>query len=387
MKPRILIVSHSGGLYGAERSLLALIEGLDKDRFEIEVAIPEPGPMETRLKSMDISWGYLPTCPIIMGEFRLIRSLIQLPKQLYNVIKAFVYIKKRNINLVHCNSIVTIESAFAAKFLKIPTVIHCRELLKNCPYGFFLGWKVAYRLIYYLSDKVICISNSVKKEIREAIPNDKKTVKIYNTFELPHISFKEDNQKTNQKHFSVSRHIIGCIAGIHPRKGHFTLIKAFSIVKKSIPDSYLMLIGGGKSRFVTKVKKLAAKYDILNSIEFIGKVQDPSPYYRMFSVLAVPSVAEAFGLVYAEAGMFELPAIGTSDGAAKEIIQDGLTGYVIPPEAPDMLAKSILKILKNPKLANDMGNRAKERIETLFPLKNYITGVEQVYDDLLKRRD
>lgn len=387
MKPRILIVSHSGDLYGAERALLALIEGLDKDRFEIEVAIPKPGPMETILKSMDISWGYLPTCPIIMDKFRLIRSLIQLPKQLCNVIKASLYIKKRNIHLVHCNSMVTIESAFAAKFLKIPTVIHCRELLKNSPYGFFLGWKVAYRLIYYLSDKVICISNSVKKEIRGAIPNDKKTVKIYDTFELPHISFKEDNQKTNQKNFTVSRPIIGCIAGIHPRKGHFTLIKAFFIVKRIIPNSYLVILGDGKARFVKKVKKLAAKYNLLNSIEFHGEVHDPSSYYRMFSVLAVPSVAEAFGLVYAEAGMFELPAIGTSDGAAKEIIENNLTGYIVSPDNPNILAEAIIKILKDPKLAESMGKCAKVRVEGLFALKNYVTGVEQVYDDLLMLKD
>jgi len=383
MKKRILFISHSSGTYGAERCLISLVRALDKDRYDITVACPKDGPLIKELERFDVNWTYLPTSLWIMSRFRLSRSILKLPIQLINVYRAYCLLKSGNFDLVHCNSIVSLEGAIAAKLLSLPVVIHCRELLKDCPYGFFLGWKKAYRLVECFSDKLICISKSVQHAVHEAGVNADKTVVIYDTFELPHIMPNSLDRKNLQGNYTEENIVIGCVAQISPRKDPITLLQAFSIVKRSIPKSELIIIGDGRSSYVNKVKALASKLGIDSSTKFVGHVSDPGAYYRNFALLTVPSYAEPFGLVYGEAALYGIPAIGTSSGGAKEIIEDGVTGFIVPPKEPKILARAMLKILKDPELAKNMGIRAKERVQLTFTLKDLVESVEKVYEEVL----
>ena len=148
----------------------------------------------------------------------------------------------------------------------------------------------------------------------------------------------------------------------------------------------IVVIDDGMASYVHKVKALASRLRIDRATQFVGEVCDVSPYYRQFAVLAVPSFAEAFGLVYGEAATYGIPAIGTSDGGAPEIIEDGVTGFIVPPEDPEKLAQAMLTILENPNLAKEMGKCAKERVLRLFSSYNLIKGVENVYKELLDRQ-
>jgi len=377
VKPRILFVSHSCGLYGAGRCLLSLLDVLDRDRCEMLVVCPERGALADEIERRGLPVRLLPCTPWIMENPVWSESLVKLPAQAANVGRFIPFLKKQRIDLVHCNSVACLEAAAAAKTLRVPVVVHCREMLKNSPYGFSAGWRAACRMVDRLADKVVCMSRAVRAQMLEAGCRPSRSVVVYDFFPRPQAPPAPPARKD-------SAPIIGCVAGLHPRKGHEVLLRAFAAVRRAVPDARLRIIGGGKAAYVEKLKKNAVDLGVERAVEFLGEVREPGRFFGNFRVFALPSRAEAFGLVYGEAAQYGVPAIGTSDGGASEIIEDGVTGFIVAPEDAQALAAALVKLLENPRLAREMGRRARERVARLFTPEKLARGVENVYDELLK---
>ena len=388
MKIRVLIVSHSSGIYGAERALLILAKNLQKSgSYEVNVTCPEMGPLVRELVHNDVRTIRLPTRSCLVPRFRTARTLVTLPLYLSNVYRAYDLLRNGDYDIIHCNSNISLEAAVAARMLNLPVVIHARELLKGNPYNFFSGWQKSYRMVDYLATKVICVSNYLREEMLEAGCSSEKVEVIYNCFERNSANQwpERDNGSSDDRNENRPP-CIGCVSNIRPRKGITTLIRAFAVVRQQMPEARLQVVGDGPRSYLRRVKRLSKKLRVLDHVDFLGQVIDASAYYRHFSVFALPSYAEAFGRVYGEAGLHGLAAIGTSAGGAAEIIEDGKTGLIVPPRDPEALAKAMLKILGDSDLASRMGNRARERVVTYFSVSHQINRVMQIYDELLFQR-
>lgn len=140
------------------------------------------------------------------------------------------------------------------------------------------------------------------------------------------------------------------------RKGGPTLLKAFKIVKKKLPDARLVIIG----------PELNIKEDGVLSLGLISNSEILSKYYREASLFVMPSRFEPFGIAFAEAFAFKLPCIGTDLCAMPEIIEDGRGGYVIPPDEPNVLAQRIIDILTNQKTSEEMGQFGFRKVNEQF---------------------
>jgi glycosyltransferase involved in cell wall biosynthesis len=129
------------------------------------------------------------------------------------------------------------------------------------------------------------------------------------------------------------------------RKGLHTLLQAVS----SQPSAFRIDVVGSltsEPRYVKQIREYIAHTD-LSSFVFLHGPLDKEPLVEKLKhahVLVVPSSYEGFGIVYLEGMCFGLPAIGTTAGAANEIISDGIDGFLIEPEKPDELADK-LKLL------------------------------------------
>ncbi len=381
MKIRVLIVSHSSGIYGAERSLLILAKHLQKSGlYDINVTCPDMGPLVREMVRHDVKTIRLATESCLMTRFRYPRSVLKLPLFLLNVYRAYDFFRTGGYDIIHCNSNVSLEPAIAARMLNLPLVVHCRELLKGNPYNFFLGWQKLYRMVDYLASSVICVSNYAREEMLQAGCSREKTTVVYNCFERNGSYVPRESTDIADPLLGP---IIGCVSNIRARKGITTLIRALAIVNKHFPEAKLQIVGGGRPSYLRRLRRLAKKLGVLHRVEFVGQVTDASAYYRRFSVFALPSYAEAFGRVYGEAGLHEIPAVGTSAGGAGEIIQDGVTGLVVAPKDPGALAQALLKLLNDPDLAKQMGRRARERVESYFTVNHQVNRISRVYDEIL----
>ena len=145
-----------------------------------------------------------------------------------------------------------------------------------------------------------------------------------------------------------------------------------------------MIVGGGKARDIDAVRRVAQAEGVEDAVEFVGAVSDPGPYYRRMNAFALPSEGEAFGLVYAEAGLHEVPAVGLNRGGAAEIIVDGVTGRLTPPRDPHALAQALLSLLEDPEGARDMGAAARRQMIERFERERFTHKLNELYSKLVR---
>lgn len=147
------------------------------------------------------------------------------------------------------------------------------------------------------------------------------------------------------------------------RKGGYVLLEAFKEVRKQIADAKLIIVGPNKEIF--KINQ--------PGVELLGCIRDKQKIeelYKQASIFAMPSLCEPFGLVFLEAMSYKLPCIGTTIDAMPEIIEDGKTGFLVPPKDVDKLAEKIITLLNNSHLLEKMGQEAQRRTKESFHWDN-----------------
>ena len=145
-------------------------------------------------------------------------------------------------------------------------------------------------------------------------------------------------------------------------KGGPSLIVAFSKVRTIVPDARLVVVGPDVNPGLPEW------------VEFVGYLSrnDPTARARLVglfqaaSVFCFPSVREAFGVALVEAMYAGLPAVASDINAIPEILADGVTGFLVPPNNPELLAERLISLLSNPALATQMGEQARIRAESRF---------------------
>lgn len=147
------------------------------------------------------------------------------------------------------------------------------------------------------------------------------------------------------------------------RKGGFVLLKSFQKVKQVTRDATLKIIGADKDTL--KIRQ--------SGVEILGYIKNINYLinnYEQASIFVMPSLCEPFGLVFLEAMEFKLPCIGTTIDAMPEIIEDGKTGFLIPPGDVDVLADRIITLLDNKDLSSKMGIEGYYKLKQKFNWDN-----------------
>jgi len=160
--------------------------------------------------------------------------------------------------------------------------------------------------------------------------------------------------------------IVGRMSARERYKGHDQLIQAWPLVVKSVPNARLVCVGEGDD--LPRLRQVARDAGIAASVVFPGFVSDAAlaELYSRSAALAMPSRGEGFGLVYLEAMAHRLPCIGSVHDAAREIIQDGVTGFVVDQHDINALADRIVRLLGDEPLRRAMGEQGHRRFEAEF---------------------
>ncbi len=149
-------------------------------------------------------------------------------------------------------------------------------------------------------------------------------------------------------------------------KGMDTLITALPRLLPRWPELQLALVGSGDDR--AWLEELTEKNGVLRHVHFLSGLSSAelAACYSACEIFALPSQGEGFGLVYLEAMARGKPVIGGAHGGAPEVIEDGVTGYLVPHGDPIQLATSIEALLADPANAKEMGARGRQRVEREF---------------------
>lgn len=144
-----------------------------------------------------------------------------------------------------------------------------------------------------------------------------------------------------------------------PEKKVDVLIRAFAIVKKTIPEATMIIVGHGVSD--KSLKQLAHDLNVENSVNFLGFVNQEkfTELYQAADIFAVASTAEMQCLSMMNAMLSELPVIGVNAGALPEYINDR-NGFVVEPGDYNAMAEKILYLIQNPEQATQLGRQGRE---------------------------
>jgi phosphatidyl-myo-inositol dimannoside synthase len=166
-------------------------------------------------------------------------------------------------------------------------------------------------------------------------------------------------------------------------KGADTLIAALPRVLKAAPDASLVLVGDGDDR--PRLEQLARDLGVSEHVRFLNGLTPEQPFacYANCDVFALPSRGEGFGLVFLEAMAHAKPVIGGAHGGIPDIVQDGVTGLLVPHGDTARLAEALEFLFNNPSQAMEMGARGRDRLEKTFSFAQFQTHLARILGDVL----
>jgi glycosyltransferase involved in cell wall biosynthesis len=170
--------------------------------------------------------------------------------------------------------------------------------------------------------------------------------------------------------------VVGTARRFEASKGIDVLLRAVAL----IPDAILFLVGEGEDE--QSLRFLAEELGITERVHFIGWNEDARRYLAAFDVVVVPSRAEAFGLIALEAMLAERPVAASAVGGLPEVVEDGRTGLLVPPDDPAALAAALRRLLGDAALRVRMGVRGRERAIERFSVEVMARSYEALYDRL-----
>jgi glycosyltransferase involved in cell wall biosynthesis len=156
------------------------------------------------------------------------------------------------------------------------------------------------------------------------------------------------------------------------RKGGDCLLEAFRRVRQSLPEARLLIVG---------TSAVSAE----PGIEVLGEVDDRQRLFELYSAAALfclPSRFEPYGLALIEAMAHGLPCVGTTGGAMEEIVVDGETGVLVPPDDPVSLADTLLALLRDRALAAGLGRAGRARVESELTWDHVVDRMSPVLREL-----
>lgn len=304
-------------------------------------------------------------------------------------------VKKENVDLIHSHAPLagTILSRLAGALTRTPAITHAHiirmplspnPLVRN--YQLLLNW-ISSR---FFCDKVIAVSETVRREFIEQGTPENKIAVVYNGINLDH-SQPEKSAEEVRKEFNLTtqQRIIGQVGRLCSSKGQHILIKAAAVVIKRFRRAFFIIVGGDleeKGEYREKLENLTEELGIKDHIIFTGYRSDILDLMKTFDIFVLPSRAEALPVVILEAMAAKKPVIVTGVGGNTEVVIDGKTGTLVPPENPSSLAEAIIHHLENPEASQDMGRRGYERVKRHFTRKRMVKQTFQIYDEVLRRR-
>ncbi|ETT72808.1 group 1 glycosyl transferase [Paenibacillus sp. FSL R7-277] len=162
-----------------------------------------------------------------------------------------------------------------------------------------------------------------------------------------------------------------------PAKGIDILFKACAELKKRGHEYVLHIIGDGPSR--AELEQLAQKLGIYNETIFYGYTLHPEEFMPFFDIFVLPSRAEAFGSVFAEAALSCLALVGTNVGGIPEQIEDGVNGLLVNPDDELGLADALEKVITDPGYRYELSRSAWDKAKSLYSLTRVANELKKTY--------
>lgn len=266
------------------------------------------------------------------------------------------------------------------QFSNSPKIIRTRVDIRSPKKNFF------NRYIHNNTDLILVPGELIKKKIIESTGiSDNKVKVLYGGVDVE--KFKRiDGQASLRDRLGIDKDalLIGVVARLDPIKGHLFLIQVAKKLCSMLPDIKFVVVGKDAEYSFDFLNQVSKKNGIEKKIIYAGFVEDVVSAINSFDVCVLPSLgSEAHPRVLLEYMACEKPVVSADVGIVGEILEDGISGFIVPPGDIDLFVKKIKLLIEDKNLRNQLGRNARKRILERFTLNDFINQTENSYLSVL----
>lgn len=372
------------GCGGTERQVVNLSAALDRDRFDLRLACMRRwghflGEIEGRgmpVREYRFPRFVSPQCGI--QGLRLARNLI-----------------RHRVQIVHSyNFYANVFALPAARLARVPVVIASIR-----DQGIYLTdrQRAVHRAVCRLADCILVNAGSIKTWLASEGCDTRKVVIIRNGIDVSRFPAHGDGSQLRQElGLPADTLIVASVSRLSRAKGLEDLLEAISLLAVRHPNLRLVIVGEslttrqGKvvpdDEYLTGLRERARQLGLGGRVIFTGYRSDIPSLLSQVTIAVQPSLSEGLSNTVLESMAAGAPLVATDVGGTSEVVTDGRTGLLVPPQDPPSLARAIGRLLDAPEIASQLGRAGRQFIEANLSMPRMVEATERLYVDLLARR-
>jgi glycosyltransferase involved in cell wall biosynthesis len=222
----------------------------------------------------------------------------------------------------------------------------------------------AWRFVFRRATAIVACSRAFAHDVTAATGTE--TVVVHNGLDLDDFVASLDQSANPLEPLGNRRFILG-VATFERKKGLDVLVRAFADVKRQCPGTALVLVGR-PAEATAELRSLTSALGLDDDVFFFESVPHAqvARFFDRAAAFCLPSRAEPFGIVLLEAGAFRLPVVATRVGGIPEILEDGVTGLMVPSDDAGALANALVRVLTDRAFADSAGSKLHDRVRADF---------------------
>lgn len=363
---RIVQLYHDTGPGGAEQMIVNLSRGLVDRGHDVVVGMFREGWLYDQLTRRGVEVALFP-----WANKWDPRPFIEIAR----------FIRQRRVQIVHAHEFGSIVGGSVIRCVTTPPLVatvHGREYL-----AVSRRRQAMFRWLSRPCGRIVAVSNAVATFLSDRVGLSPARVEtIYNGIDLD--TYHRNGASSDLRvelGIGPSDRVITAVGSLYPVKGQRYLIRAMPAILQRVPTATCLLVGHGHLR--AELEREVQALDLTRSVRFLGFRHDVPTLLGMSDLFVLPSLSEGLPLSLLEAMAAGCPVVATSVGGNTEVVQDGVTGFLLPPERPDLIADRIVQLLVERETASDMVARAQADIRRRFSADAMVERYERLFERTL----
>ena len=360
----VLHLQKVAGISGSEAHLLSLLPRLKERGWDVRFLMlheHEPGAWDFA-RELTVRGIPLDAIPLAadVDPVAFLRLAAYLARQRPTIL---------HTHLVHADVYGQLTGALTGVPVRVSTKHGFNEFRENP--GFALGDRAIARLAH----THIAISRGLARYLEEVEGFDGAT------FEIVHYGIEPDGAP---RAYRGDEPRLLCVGRLIPIKGHVVLLRAFAEARREVPSLKLDIAGRGPLE--PALRALAKELDVEEAVRFLGYVAPIQRAIERAAIVVVPSMGEGFGMVALEAMERARPVVAAEIGGLGELVEDGVTGALVPPGEAAPLARAVVRLARDLELCAEMGAAGRGRALEQFLQDRCTDRTELLYEEALSAR-